>query len=31
LSAVSETSFQQAFEVLLTRAPGPVFPKARQL
>jgi len=31
LSAVSDTSFQQAFEALLTRAPGPVFPKARQL
>ena len=26
-----DTNFQQAFEALLTRAPGPVFPKARQL
>ncbi len=31
LSAVSHTSFQQAFEALLARAPGPVFPKARLL
>lgn len=28
---MSDTSFQQAFEALLARAPGPVFPKARQL
>lgn len=28
---MSQTSFQQAFEALLIRAPGPVFPKARQL
>ena len=28
---VSETSFQQAFQALLSRAPGPVFPRARQL
>lgn len=28
---MSDTSFQQAFEALLVRAPGPVFPKARQL
>ena len=25
------TTFQQAFEQLLSRAPGPVFPKAREL
>lgn len=28
---MSDTSFQQAFEALLSRAPGPVFPRARQL
>ncbi len=31
MSAVPTTSFQQAFEALLLKAPGPVFPKARQL
>lgn len=28
---VGDTCFQQAFEALLSRAPGPVFPRARQL
>ena len=28
---LSMTTFQQAFEQLLSRAPGPVFPRAREL
>lgn len=28
---MTDTTFQQAFEALLSRAPGPVFPRARQL
>jgi len=30
-SVAAMTTFQQAFEHLLSRAPGPVFPKAREL